>query len=194
MDPLSLFFSFLERCNISTKVPPTEIKTIGDKNDCNPQAFLPWPVRETESFLVFCPWRQRHFGDVKIKRWEKTSQRWERGSVASSVVEYRSRDRKAAGSSPGRSDGRIVFSPGSTFCADSYFGICSIPVLPSKPRKISRSLCQKCRWHVTAKHTCSLRMWLRVKRHCIVVWSILNVRRDGSSSRWHQPCNNQIAL
>ena len=33
--------TFLERCNTSSKVHSTEIKTIGNKNDCNPHAFLP---------------------------------------------------------------------------------------------------------------------------------------------------------
>ena len=48
-------------------------------------------------------------------------------------------------------------SPGSTFCADSYFGIRSTPVLPVA-RKKSRSFCQKCRWQVTAKHAYTLRI------------------------------------
>ena len=43
-------------------------------------------------------------------------------------LEWRTRDRKVAGSSPGRRAGRIFFSR-STFCADSYFGIRSDPVL-----------------------------------------------------------------
>ena len=30
-------------------------------------------------------------------------------------------------------------------------------------RKRSRSSCQKCRWQVTAKHACTLRMWLCMK-------------------------------
>ena len=43
-------------------------------------------------------------------------------------------------------------SPGSTFCADSYFGIRSTPVLPQQHVKKSRSFCQlKCRWQVPAK-------------------------------------------
>ena len=42
-------------------------------------------------------------------------------------------------------------SPGSTFCADSYFGIRSTPVFTAVARKKSRSFCQKCRWQVTAK-------------------------------------------
>ena len=44
-------------------------------------------------------------------------------------LECRSPDRKVSGSSPGRSGERIS-SPGSTFCADSYFGVRSSPVLP----------------------------------------------------------------
>ena len=47
-------------------------------------------------------------------------------------------------------------SPWSIFCADSYFGI-------AVARKISPSFCQKCSWQVTAKHACTLRMWLCMK-------------------------------
>ena len=39
---------------------------------------------------------------------------------------------------------------------DSYFGNRVI----AAARKRSRSFCQKCRWQVTAKHTCTLPMWL----------------------------------
>ena len=42
-------------------------------------------------------------------------------------------------------------TPGSTFCADSYFGIRSTRVT-AVARKRPRSSCQKCRWQVTAKH------------------------------------------
>ena len=55
--------SAMEICFIST-----EIKTISDKNDYNPHALFLRPVCKTESFLVFYPWRQRRFGDVKMKR------------------------------------------------------------------------------------------------------------------------------
>ena len=49
----------------------------------------------------------------------------------SSVVESRTLDRKVAGSSRYRQERREEFySPGSTFCADCYFGIRSTPVLP----------------------------------------------------------------
>ena len=57
-------------------------------------------------------------------------------------------------------------SPGSTFFADSYFGICSTPVrVTAGAHKRSRSFCQKCRWQVTAKHTYTLHMWLCMKWH-----------------------------
>ena len=58
-------------------------------------------------------------------------------------------------------------SPGSTFCAYSYFGIRSTPVLPQYKR--SRSFCQKRRWQVTAKHTYTLPVWLWMKWHCKLV-------------------------
>ena len=56
-------------------------------------------------------------------------------------------------------------SPGSTFCADSYFGIRSTPRVTAVARKRSWSFCQKCRWQVTAKHAYTLRMWLCMKWH-----------------------------
>ena len=49
-------------------------------------------------------------------------------------------------------------SPGSTFCADSYFGIRSTETVTTVARKKSRSFCQKCRWQVTAKHAYTLRI------------------------------------
>ena len=51
-------------------------------------------------------------------------------------------------------------SPGSTFCADSYFGIHSTPRVTTVARKRSRSFCQKCRWQVTAKHAYTLSPFL----------------------------------
>ena len=56
-------------------------------------------------------------------------------------------------------------SPGSTFCADSYFGIRSHPCVTAVARKRRRSFYQKRRWQVTAKHAYTLRMWLCMKWH-----------------------------
>ena len=47
---------------------------------------------------------------------------------------------------------RWFSSPGSAFCTDSYFGICSTPVWSQLHIKRSWSFCQKCRWQVTARH------------------------------------------
>ena len=56
-------------------------------------------------------------------------QLWMRGGNRdSSVVECHTHDWQVSGSSPGRS-GRRIFFYGSTFCADSCFGICSTPML-----------------------------------------------------------------
>ena len=58
------------------------------------------------------------------------------------------------------------------------------------PRKRSRSFCQKCRWQLTAKHAYTIRMWLCMKlTWCMVSWCTQNLRRDGSSFMWHQPCH-----
>ena len=93
-----------------------------------------------------------------------------------SVGERRTRDRKVLGSSPRRRGGRFSFSFSSssffqsTFCADSCFGIRSIPRVSAVARKPPRSFCQKCRWQVSPKHTC-IHMWFRKPKHtCIHMW------------------------
>ena len=105
-------------------------------------------------------------------------------------------------------------SPGSTFCAD-WFRHPFHPPVTAAAHKRSRSFCQKCRWPVTPKHTCTRRMWLRMKRHSKLVhgcrarertgawlyfvWCILyGVNRTcvkkGSSFTRHQQYNNEMAL
>ena len=83
-------------------------------------------------------------------------------------------------------------SPGSTFCTDSYFGIRPPPPPPPRvtavARKQSLSFCQKCRWQVTAKHVCTLRMWLCLMWHGAWLYGVHRTRRDGSNFTWHQPC------
>ena len=66
-------------------------------------------------------------------------------------------------------------------------------------RERSRSLCQRCRWQVTAKPTCTLPYicgldWSEAVKWCLIGWCAQNVRRIGSSFRWHHPSNNQIVL
>ena len=51
------------------------------------------------------------------------------------------------------------------------------------------SFCQKCRWQVTAKTLIHLMyVALHEVTWCMVVWCTQNLRRDGCSFMWHQPC------
>ena len=62
------------------------------------------------------------------------------------------------------------------------------PRVTAVERKRSRSFCQRCMWQVTAKHACTLRMWLCVKWHGAWLYGVHRTRRDGSSFMWYQPC------
>ena len=62
------------------------------------------------------------------------------------------------------------------------------PRVTAVARKRSRSFCQKCRWQVTAKDTCTLCMWLCMKWYGAWLYGVHRTRRDGSSFMWHQPC------
>ena len=56
--------------------------------------------------------------------------------------------------------------------------------------KRSQSFCQKCRWQVTAKHTCTLRMSLCMKWQGAWLYGVHRSRWDGSSFMWHEPCQS----
>ena len=86
-------------------------------------------------------------------------------------------------------------SPGSAFCADSYFIVSSTPVLPQ--------------WRVKDNCHCAKSAGGRLQLNThefmymalndtvnwyVIVWWTMNVQKDGSSFMWHQPCNNQTAL
>ena len=94
----------------------------------------------------------------------------------------RAPDRKIAGSSPGRSDGRFFFSM-VNFCFVCYFCYPFHFRVSAVARTSSWSFCQKCRCQVTAKHTCTLYRyvaWNKVTiRRCYVV---LGSWRGGDSS------------
>ena len=77
-------------------------------------------------------------------------------------------------------------SPESTFCADSYFGIRSIPVLlqytdhvKDPGHSASRLTDPKCRWQVQlntrAPYICAFE-WSDTVNSCMVVWCTQNVR------------------
>jgi len=92
--------------------------------------------------------------------------------------ERQTRDRKVAGSSPGRSGGRIYFSRVNLFH----------PRVTAVTRKRSRAFCQKCRWRVTDKHTSTLLIWLCMKWHDMVHGCMehTELARYGSSFTWHR--------
>ena len=62
------------------------------------------------------------------------------------------------------------------------------PSVTAVARKRPRSICQKRRWQVTAKHAYTLRMWLCIKWHGTWLYGVHRTRRDGSRFLWHQPC------
>ena len=68
----------------------------------------------------------------------------------------------------------------------------SRPCVTAVAHKRSWSFCRKCRWQVTAKHAYTLRMWLCTlcMWWCMVIWCTQNLRQDGSSFMWHQPCQH----
>ena len=57
----------------------------------------------------------------------------------------------------------------SVLLNESYFGYPFHPHATSLAHKRSLSLHQKCRWLVTAKHTCTLPVWLWMRWHCQLV-------------------------
>ena len=111
--------------------------------------------------------------------------RWYRlGSWDSSVVERRTRDRKVSGSRPCRSSGRLFFSRVNFLCW-LFFQYPFHPCVTAVARKRSQPFGQTCWWQVTAKHTCTLRMWLCIKwlvNCCVVEWCTQN----GGISTWQQ--------
>ena len=119
-----------------------------------------------------------------------------RGAGIAQWLERRTRDRKVPGSSPGRSGGRIFFSRVNFLCR-LLFLYPFHPRVTAVARKRSRSVCQKCRWQVTARHTYTLPMWLWMKWHCNLVhgWMVgTELAPKRQHFTWHQPCNNQRAL
>jgi len=103
------------------------------------------------------------------------------------LLERRTRDSKVAGSNPCWSGGRIFFSRVDFLCL-LLFRYPFHPRVTAVARKRSWSLCQKCRWQVTAKQAFTLRMWLCMKWHGAWLYGVHRTRRDGCSFMWHQLC------
>ena len=108
----------------------------------------------------------------------------------SAGLERRARYRKVAGSNPGRSCRRIVPLQGNFLCW--LLIILRYPFhlrVTAVARNRSWSFCQNCRWRVTAKHVCTLRMWLCMKWHDMVHDCMVY-----TNARRRQQCNKTIAL
>ena len=87
-----------------------------------------------------------------------------RGAGIAQWLECRTHDWKVAGLNPCRSGGRIFFSSVNFLC-QLLFRYPFHPCVTAVAHKRSQSCCQKCRWQVTAKHTCTLCMWFCMKGH-----------------------------
>ena len=83
-------------------------------------------------------------------------------------------------------------SSGSTFCADSYFSVCSTPVLLQQhvkdPGHSAKSAGGRLQINTPAPYSSGF-AWRDVM-WCMVVWCAWNML---SSFMWHQPCYNQTA-
>ena len=102
------------------------------------------------------------------------------GSRHSSVVIVRrTRDRKVAGSSPGRSGGSIFFSKVNFLCR-LLFRYPFYVRVTAVARKRSRSFCQRCMLEDTAKHSCTL--WFCMKWRDIVHGCMVYTERAVTAS------------
>ena len=149
-------------------IPPTRTTTV----PTSATTTLSWPPRASR--------KRQFFSSSSLMRGGAGIAQW---------LEHRTRDRKVAGSNPCWSGGRIFFSRVNFLCW-LLFLYPFHPHVTAVARKRSWSFCQKCRWQVTAKHACTLRMWLCMKWHGAWLYGVHRTRRDGSSFMWHQPCQH----
>ena len=98
-----------------------------------------------------------NFTESQVKHIATQSLNARKGRGESPVVESRTRAREVEGSSPGSSGGRIIFSLVNILCWP-LFRYSFHPRVIAVEREKSWPFCQKCRWQVTAKDTCTLRM------------------------------------
>ena len=82
-------------------------------------------------------------------------------------LEHWTRDWKVTDSNPHRSSGRFS-SPGSTFCVDSYFGICSTPMLHIKdPGHSAKSADGRLQLNTHTPYICGF-AWSDMEQACMV--------------------------
>ena len=103
------------------------------------------------------------------------------------MVRAQTHDWKVTGLSPCRGSGSIIFSRVNFLCW-LLFQYPFYPCVNAVARNRSQSFRQKCRWQVTAKHVCTLRMWLCMKWHSAWLYGEHRMCWGSSSFMWHQPC------
>ena len=81
------------------------------------------------------------------------------GDLSIVRLEWQTHAQKVMGFNPCRSSGRIFFSRVSFLCS-LLFWYSFHPQVTTEACKRSQPFCLKCKWQVTAKHTCILHMWL----------------------------------
>ena len=93
------------------------------------------------------------------------------GAGIAQWLERMIRDRKVAGSKPGRIKikkfTRVNFPCWLLFRYPFHLRVTAV----------ARPFCQKCRWHVTAEHLYTLRVWLCMKWRDMVIGSMVYIER-----------------
>ena len=99
-------------------------------------------------------------------------------------LEHRTHDQKVVGSVLTGAAGSFS-SPGSTSGADSFRYLFH-PCVTEVAHRRSHSFCQKCRWQVTAKHTCTT--------HNYVAWNEVTLQTDTWLYDVHRTCAKTVAV
>ena len=87
-----------------------------------------------------------------------------RGVGTAQWLECQNHDHMVVGLSPAGVLGEIFFSGVNISCWLFVWYLLHLCVT-TVTHKRSQSFCQKCKWQVTATHTCTLHVWLQMKWH-----------------------------
>ena len=121
--------------------------------------------------------------------WLKSGDSSSMGSGNNSVVRALDLWSKGYSSNPCRGGGRMFFTRVDFLCW-LFFQYLFHPCVTAVAHKRSQSICQKCMWQVTVKHTCTLCMWLCMKWHGAWLYGVHRTCRDGNSFMWYQSCQH----
>ena len=120
------------------------------------------------------------------------------GAGIAQWLERRNRDRKVPGSSPDRNGWIIFFSRVNFLCWLLFrypfhpHEVTAIARKRSLPGHSAKSAGGKLQLNTRTPYLCGFK-WNDTVNWCMVELCTQKMRRDGSSSTWHQSCNNQRA-